>query len=290
MVSAWTHWQGAGGSRGRGSRSGSWGPDCSEVLRLAFPGSSPGCESRRSGITGKPPGTRRNPSRRCIRHGVNGKSARRLTFLPRYYGLAACELLTLAVLALLAARQGSPLASRLPPVLTGLTLIELACFGMGLNPAIMPQTQAVEPPLIARLRRGLESGERALGIGEELPPNVLMRFGLADPRNYDSVELARSLNWFAPLFEPGNEPLSSRGRISWQSADRARDRLEESCVKAVVGASPPPPGRFARVEQVSEVWIAWLRPAAWASTIAQETRVIVPARAGRDGSANSRAR
>ena len=102
---------------------------------------------------------------------------------------------------------------------------------------------------------------------------MLMRFGLADPRNYDSVELARSLNWLAPLFEPGNEPLSSRGRISWQSADRARDRLEESCVKAVVGASPPPPGRFAQVEQVSEVWIAWLRPAAWASTIAQETRV-----------------
>ena len=35
------------------------------------------------------------------------------------------------MLALLAARQSSRLASRLPPVLTGLTLIELAGFGMG---------------------------------------------------------------------------------------------------------------------------------------------------------------
>ena len=133
-----------------------------------------------------------------------------LAFLPRYYGLAACELLALAVLALLAARQGPGLASRLPPVLIGLTLIELAHFGMGLNPAIAPEIQGFEPPLITRLRRGLEPGQRALGIGEELPPNVLMRFGLCDPRNYDSVELARSLQWFAPLFEPGiRESLQS---------------------------------------------------------------------------------
>ncbi|MGZ3388773.1 MAG: hypothetical protein ACXVCF_04200 [Isosphaeraceae bacterium] len=196
-----------------------------------------------------------------------------LAFLPRYYGLAACELLALAVLALLAARQGPGLASRLPPVLIGLTLIELAHFGMGLNPAIAPEIQGFEPPLITRLRRGLGPGQRALGVGEELPPNVLMRFGLCDPRNYDSVELARSLQWFAPLFEKGSESLSSRSQITWEGVHRARERLEAACVKAVVGASPPPPGRFARVERTGDVWITWLGSPAWASSLAGATLV-----------------
>ncbi|HMF38872.1 MAG TPA: YfhO family protein [Isosphaeraceae bacterium] len=204
-----------------------------------------------------------------------------LAFLPRYYGLAACELLALAVLALLSARQGRGLASRLPPVLIGLTLIELAHFGMGLNPAIAPETQSFEPPLITRLRRGLEPGQRALGIGEELPPNVLMRFGLSDPRNYDSVELARSLRWFAPLFEPGSETLSSRGQITWEGVHRARDRLEDACVKAIVGASPPPPGRFARVERTGDIWIAWLGSPGWASSLAGAALVSIQRDPGR---------
>ena len=204
-----------------------------------------------------------------------------LAFLPRYYGLAACELLALAVLALLSARQGPGLASRLPPVVIGLTLIELAHFGMGLNPAIAPETQSFEPPLITRLRSGLEPGQRALGIGEELPPNVLMRFGLCDPRNYDSVELARSLQWFAPLFEPGSESLSSRSQITWESVHRARDRLEAACVKAVVGASPPPPGRFARVERTGDVWITWLGSPGWASSLAGAALVSIQRDPGR---------
>ena len=39
-----------------------------------------------------------------------------------------------------------------------------------------------------------------------------MRYGLADARNYDSVELTRSLDWFAPLYEPG-------GRLADEPAD-----------------------------------------------------------------------
>ena len=129
---------------------------------------------------------------------------------------------------------------------------------MGLNPAIDPAIHRFEPPVVTRLCSVLEPGERALGIGEELPPNVLMRFGLGDPRNYDSVELSRNLQWFAPLFEPGSESLTSRSQITWESVHRARDRLEDACVKAVVGASPPPAGLFARAERIGDVWIAWL--------------------------------
>ncbi len=162
-----------------------------------------------------------------------------LVFLPRYYGLAACELLVLAVLAVCSARQGLRPSRCLPALLTSLTLIELAHFGMGLNPAIDPAIHRFEPPVVKRLCSVLEPGERALGVGEELPPNVLMRFGLGDPRNYDSVELSRSLLWFASVFEPGSESLTSRSQITWESVHRARDRLQDACVKAVVGASPP---------------------------------------------------
>jgi hypothetical protein len=189
-----------------------------------------------------------------------------LVFLPRYYGLAACELLVLAVLAVCSARQGLRPSRCLPALLTGLTLIELAHFGMGLNPAIDQAIHRFEPPVVKRLRSVLEPGERALGVGEELPPNVLMRFGLGDPRNYDSVELSRSLLWFASVYEPGSESMTSRSRVTWEGVHRARDRLQDACVKAVVGASPPAPGLFSHVERTGDVWIAWLDSPGWASS------------------------
>ena len=116
-------------------------------------------------------------------------------------------------------------------------MAELAGFGIELNPAIDAATDRLEPPVIARLRLGLKPGERALGIGEELPPNVLMRYGLSDPRNYDSVELARSLRWFETLYEPGEAAQTSRRQISWEGVLRARQRLREASVAAVVGCS-----------------------------------------------------
>jgi hypothetical protein len=187
-----------------------------------------------------------------------------LEFIPPYYGLAACELAVLAALAL-ASSSRAPAARWLPAGLLGLVISELVLFGYGLNPAIAPELQRLEPPVIARLRLGLKSGERAVGIGEELPPNVLMRFGLSDPRNYDSVELMPSLNWFAPLYEPGPEARTSRGRIDWRGVLRARAHLEQACVGAVVGATPPPLDSFSSVERVGDVWVAWLEPARWVS-------------------------
>ncbi|QEH37315.1 Bacterial membrane protein YfhO [Aquisphaera giovannonii] len=187
-----------------------------------------------------------------------------MRFLPRYYGLCALELAALAGIAL-AARRGPPRRSWPAACVLGLTLAEMAAFGLGLNPAIDPEIQRREPPAIARLRELLPPGARALGIGEELPPNALMRFGLADPRNYDSVELASSLGWLAPLYEPSDESLSSRRTITWGGVARARARLEAACVAAVVGAERPPPGAFPGAERAGGVWIARLDAAPWAS-------------------------
>ena len=195
-----------------------------------------------------------------------------IDFLPWYYAIAAGELTMLAGLAV-ATRRSPGLARGLPPVLLGLTLAELAGFGFGLNPAIAPEVQSLTPPVIARLRQVLEPGQRAIGIGEELPPNVLMRFGLSDPRNYDSIELASSLDFLAPLYEPGPEALNSRRQITWDSVYRARDRLAQACVAAVVGATPPPVDRFPRVERAGGVWIAWLDAASWASLEGSATLV-----------------
>ncbi len=120
--------------------------------------------------------------------------------------------------------------------------------------------------MIGRLREKLPPEGRALGLGEELPPGVLMRFGLSDPRNYDSVELARSLAWFDPIYEPSGSGRTSRSSVTWESAIRGLDRLCDSGVGAIVAATPPPAGTFDRVEKSGRVWIAWLDAKPWAET------------------------
>jgi len=155
----------------------------------------------------------------------------------------------------------------------GLTLSELAVLGFGLNPAIGRQLHQYEPPVITRLRQGLPPGSRALGLGEELPPNVLMRFGLCDLRNYDSVELASSLAWLAPLYETGSAPRSSRSEITWKGVAGARARLVRSGVGAIVAAVPPPAAAFDRVEQAGHVWIAWLEGEPWCTAQSPRTQL-----------------
>jgi hypothetical protein len=195
-----------------------------------------------------------------------------LDFVPRYYGVAAAELLLLSALALEAVWSGRR-CRRLRPALLGLTIAELALFGFGLNPAIERRYHDEEPPVITRLREGLAPGSRVLGVGEELPPNVLMRFGLADARNYDSVELERSVAWLDPVFVPSPAARTSRRDVSWASAIGQVDRLRESSVGAIVGATPPPAGAFARVERAGRVWIAWLEPRPWAEARSASARV-----------------
>src|SRR5262249_5067008 len=90
---------------------------------------------------------------------------------------------------------------------------------------------------------------------------------------YDSVELASSLAWFAPLYEPGESARSSRSAITWDGVIRARERLIDSGVCAIVGAVPPPSDEFKRVEQVGRVWIAWLVAKAWADSESRLSRL-----------------
>src|SRR5262249_26007273 len=146
--------------------------------------------------------------------------------------------------------------------------------GWGLNPAIGAATHSYEPPVIARLRQEMKTGGRVLGLGEELPPNVLMRFGLQDIRNYDSVELARSLQWFTPLYDPKGT-ISSRSEINWQRVAANQELLRQSGVCAVVAAASPPEGAFARVEPIGRVWAVWLEGLPWARASRPVSRLAV---------------
>jgi hypothetical protein len=179
------------------------------------------------------------------------------TFLPAYYSGCAMQLAVLAALGR-AALRGRASASAVKAWLLGLTLADLALFGHGLNPAIDRESYRPPSPLVTRLHQIAPPPARIVGVGAELPPNVLMRYGLDDCRNYDSVELTRSLDWFEPLYEPepGRGQRSSRREVGWSGVGRALDRLRQAGVVAAVGAEPPPPGVFARVERVGGAWIA----------------------------------
>jgi hypothetical protein len=183
-----------------------------------------------------------------------------LRFIPRYYGLAAAHLIGLAAWAQLVRRRGALPGGALRAGLLGLVLVDLFGFGLGLNPAIDREDDRPVTPLVEYLRGVAAPPARVLGVGEEFPPNVAMRYGLADVRNYDSVELAASVDSFAALYPPGERERTSRRAVTWEGVIRARDRLREAGVTAIIGASPPPAGIFPSVERIGSVWVARTGP------------------------------
>jgi hypothetical protein len=178
-----------------------------------------------------------------------------IQFVRRYYGLAALHLGVLSATFLLV-RQRRLAGRFVRPGLVALTLVDLFGFGIGLNPAIDREDDRPVTSLIQALRAIAPAPLRVLGLGEELPPNVCMRYGLSDIRNYDSIEMASSLAFFATLYPSGGKERTSRREVTWERAILARDSLREAGVAAIVGATPPPDGAFSRVMKVGEVWVA----------------------------------
>jgi len=216
-------------------------------------------------VAAEMPGTDLTDSRRRAEHQVDLT----LRFYPRYLGLAAGHLLALAALAELWRRDRVP-TSAVRATLLALTMVDLLGFGFGLNPAIERADDRVPSPLVSFLHAHVPASSRVLGIGEELPPNSLMRYGLHDIRNYDSIELTRNLDWFASLYEGGDTRRDSRRTITWESVIRSQERLKEAGVSAIVAATPPPPSTFQDVYRVGAVWVALLPGAPWVGTDAGE--------------------
>lgn len=179
------------------------------------------------------------------------------SFVPKYYGLIAGELALLAGLAIAGSRGR---LGRLPlrQALVAITLVELVGFGYGLNPAIAKELDRVEPPVITYLKREAAPPSRVLAIGAELPPNSLMRYGLADVRNYDSVEMLANFECFEPLYEPAAS-RTSRREVTWRGVERGLEALKAAGVTAVVGATEPPSGLFEGMDRVGAVWVGRIK-------------------------------
>lgn len=191
-----------------------------------------------------------------------GQIADLFDFLPRYGLACAGSLAATAILALSLSRGWVPTGVA-RSLVAALVMADLLAFGRGLNPAIPAADFRPPCPLIDVLSAEAPPPARILGLGQELPPNTLMRYGLADARNYDSIELGAALDWLEPIFEPDpDRPVrSSRREITWAGVSRASDRLRAAGVRAVVGDRPPPPGLFPRVLPVGSLFVGlWNDP------------------------------
>jgi hypothetical protein len=179
-----------------------------------------------------------------------------LDFTPLYLAFAAAQLSVLSILAAALARGViKPNAARV--IAIALVLGDLGFFGYGFNPAIARGDERPMSPVISYLQREAAPPARVLAMGAELPPNMLTRYGLSDVRNYDSVELTRSLAWFSPLYEQ-EASQTSRRAITWDGVIRAKEELRAANVTAIVGATRPPPHEFDRIDRVGRIWIARL--------------------------------
>jgi hypothetical protein len=197
-----------------------------------------------------------------------------VAFLPRYYLLSAAQLLILAGLAEILRREHHSTRTEIAvrAALVALAVADLLLFGYDLNPAIPRDQDRPDSDVIAYLRQNVPPPLRVLAVGAELPPNLLMRYGLADVRNYDSIELSRNLTFFRDLYEAEPDRRSmqtSRRTILWEGVERSLEQLKIAGVGAIVGATrPSQPQRFSRVDHVGRVWIARLD-----STAPREIRV-----------------
>ena len=179
-----------------------------------------------------------------------------LRFVPRYYGFVEAQCAGIAA-AIVLMRRGRMNVRTARWVVASLIAADLSGFGYGVNPAISRRDERPSSPVVDYLRRECPPPARVLGLGAELPPNTLMRYGLADVRNYDSVECSANLESFATLYEPGRS-RTSRREVTWAGVARSRERLGFANVRAIVATEPPPEGLCDRVDRVGAVWIGRL--------------------------------
>jgi hypothetical protein len=202
-----------------------------------------------------------------------------VTFMPHYLTWCAGLLGTMAVLSWAAAR-GLIARRAAYSCLAIVAFVDLGMFGWGLNPAIPAGWYRPQSLVIDYLREVSPLPYRVLALDAELPPNVLMRYGLADCRNYDSVELASSLRALDGLFESDDARgmRTSRGRVSWEGVISALDRWRTMGVNAVVSRQPPPAGTFLESRRIGSAWVTLLgatpRKIAWSNP--GETRIDGP--------------
>ena len=184
--------------------------------------------------------------------------ANALRFYPTYLAAISMELFVVASILQVYLRNRST-GKRAASLLLGVTLCDLLAFGYGMNPELSPEDAAPESPVIERLKAICPFPSRILAIDTELPPNTLMRYGLCDLRNYDSIELESTLLYCSPLFR-GDTGMNrtSRREIGWNEILNSRELLAKTGVKVIVSRCKPPNCFAAGAEQLGQIWITRL--------------------------------
>ncbi len=170
-------------------------------------------------------------------------------FFPRYYTSVAVGVAGIAMLVWW--RGLNDRARSWAVLLIPLTVADLFLFGRGYNPAIHHEQYFPDCSVIALLRG--EQGNhatpiRVLSLEEEFPPNVLGRYGIADLRNYDAVELRRHLEYFGGLWADDGTASTSNDWATWERVAAQLDRLRLANVRFIISTAEP--GNLAGVRLV----------------------------------------
>ncbi len=163
------------------------------------------------------------------------QAQRTVAFFPRYYAGVAAYAALLAGLLAAARRIPAGLAQH---GLFAMTLIDLFVFGRNYNPAI-PAADYLPTCSIVEFLRAQPGPFRVLPLDEEFPPNVLAVYGICDARNYDSIELRGSLDFFQPLWH-GRGRLTSNAWTPWDRVLEHVDLLARANIRYVISTAPPP--------------------------------------------------
>ncbi|HEX5759453.1 MAG TPA: hypothetical protein VF121_09690, partial [Thermoanaerobaculia bacterium] len=125
--------------------------------------------------------------------------------------------LGVAAALVLAAARGARARRWAPPLLAGLVAVELLAAHGPANPPMPRRLASAAPPPLAFLQERLAPGERIVGLGPALPPNLASLYGLADVRVYNPLTpmpyhhfvypLTRSPGWLIPEFGRPRHPL-----------------------------------------------------------------------------------